>query len=59
MPYDQAYAAAMKNDPHTGWDAVGAQWENLKTAIGITVVPIILPALRGLTGAFNGLGGFL
>jgi hypothetical protein len=59
LPYNDAYISIMANDPKTAMDALGMQWENLKTAIGITVVPILIPALRGLTSALNSLGTFL
>lgn len=44
-----AYKMAMSNDPFTVNTALSAQWENLKTAFGMSVVPIILPALIKLT----------
>jgi hypothetical protein len=54
-----AYNDLIKNDPMMATAALSAQWENLKTSIGVAVVPIILPAMRGLTSAFNALGQFL
>jgi hypothetical protein len=54
-----AYNDLIKNDPTMAAAALSAQWENLKTSIGVAVVPILLPAMRGLTTAFNALGRFL
>jgi hypothetical protein len=53
-----AYAQMMKRDPEMGYRALGAQWENLKTSLGITLVPVLIPFLRSLTTAFNALAGF-
>jgi len=53
-----AYAQMMKHDPEMGYRALGAQWENLKTSLGITLVPVLIPFLRNLTTAFNALAGF-
>jgi hypothetical protein len=54
-----AYNDLIKNDPMMAAAALSAQWENLKTSIGVAVVPILLPVMRGLTTAFNTLGQFL
>ena len=54
-----AYSGLIKNDPMMAMAALKAQWENLKTSIGVAVIPILLPAMRGLTSAFNALGQFL
>jgi TP901 family phage tail tape measure protein len=53
-----AYSQMMKHDPEMGYRALGAQWENLKTSLGITLVPILIPFLRNVTSAFNSLAGF-
>ncbi len=54
-----AYDQLIKNDPEMASRALSAQWDNLKTAIGVAVVPVLLPVLQGLTTAFNRLGQFL
>ncbi len=53
MPYQQAYQQAMQNDPNFAYAALAAQWENLKTAFGVSVIPILMPAIMKLTGALN------
>ena len=53
-----AYDEMIKRDPEMAMRALGAQWENLKTALGIGLVPILIPFLRNLTTAFNALAGF-
>jgi hypothetical protein len=53
-----AYAQMMKHDPKMGYKALGAQWENLKTSLGIALIPVLIPFLRNLTTAFNALAGF-
>ena len=53
-----AYAQMMKHDPEMGYRALDAQWENLKTSLGIALVPVLIPFLRNLTSAFNALAGF-
>jgi hypothetical protein len=54
-----SYDQLIRNDPKMAFEALSSQWENLKTAVGMTVIPVILPALRGLTTAFNALGQFM
>lgn len=53
MGSQEAYTRAMQNDPKFAYMALGKQWENLKTAFGIAVIPIIIPAISGLTDALN------
>ncbi|WP_020472359.1 phage tail tape measure protein [Zavarzinella formosa] len=53
-----AYARMMKHDPEMGYRALSAQWENLKTSLGITLVPVLIPFLRSLTETLNSLAGF-
>ena len=53
-----AYAQMMKRDPEMGYRALSAQWENLKTSLGVGLVPVLIPFLRSLTSAFNALAGF-
>jgi hypothetical protein len=40
-------------DPNMAYMALAAQWDNLKTAFGISVVPILIPMIGKLTGALN------
>jgi hypothetical protein len=54
----RAYFDLIKHDPDTVELALGAQWEALKTAMGATIVPVIIPMLRGLTSALNSLATF-
>jgi hypothetical protein len=54
-----SYDELIRKDPKMAFEALSSQWENLKTAMGITVIPVILPALHGLTLAFNALGQFM
>jgi hypothetical protein len=53
-----AYYDLIKRDPPTVYRALDAQWDALKTALGMTVVPVIIPMLRGLTNALNSLATF-
>lgn len=53
-----AYYDLIKSDPTTVYAARDAQWESLKTALGATIVPVIIPMLRGLTSALNSLATF-
>lgn len=53
-----AYDEMIKRDPEMAMRALGAQWENFKTALGIGLVPILIPFLRNLTTAFNALADF-
>ena len=53
-----AFQLLIKNDPEMAYKALGAQWENLKTAFGVGIVPILIPMLRGLSTAFNSLARF-
>jgi hypothetical protein len=52
------YAELMKRDPTTVYQALGSQWDAVKTALGMTIVPVIIPMLRGLTTALNSLAQF-
>lgn len=49
MSTAQAYQAAISSDPVTARAALHAQWENFKTALTMSVVPILIPALMKLT----------
>lgn len=58
MSTDQAYKAALSNDPNTVQTALSAQWTNFKTSFMMGVVPVLIPALIHLTDAFNGMASF-
>jgi len=58
MSATEAYQAALSNDPNTAYKALGAQWENFKTAFTMGVVPVLIPALMNLTKSFNGLANW-
>lgn len=49
MSTAQAYRAAVSSDPVTAREALTAQWDNFKTALTMSVVPILIPALMRLT----------
>jgi hypothetical protein len=53
MDFNDAYRQAMQRDPNTAYAALAAQWDNLKTAFGVGVVPLIVPAIIKLTTALN------
>ena len=53
-----AYAQMMNSDPEMGYRALGAQWENLKISLGKTLVPVLIPFLRGMTNALNSAATF-
>lgn len=44
--YQQAYAMALANDPGTILAGVKAQWQNVLTSFGISVLPSLLNALK-------------
>lgn len=53
-----AYYDLIRRDPTMVDAALSNQWTALKTALGMTVVPVIIPMLRGLTSALNSLATF-
>ena len=55
---DQAYDRGM-DAPNQVYEAFGKSLHNLKTAIGESVMPVIIPALRQLATSFQRLGLFL
>ena len=57
MPYDKAYAAAVKDDPATIKRALGAQWHNVRTQLGTAALPLVLTGTKALTTALTWLGG--
>ncbi len=56
MSPEDAYKSAFSNDPNTAEKALHAQWENFKTALGVNIVPIVVPALIKLSEGLNTLG---
>jgi hypothetical protein len=59
MSTADAYTAAMSNDPNTVEKALGAQWTNFKTALTMTVVPALVPALAGLSSGLQSLAKWM
>lgn len=55
MSIQDAYKASISADPNTAHKALAAQWENFKTALTMSVVPVLVPALMKLTQALNDL----
>lgn len=55
---NDAYVLALSHDPRTAEMALGAQWANFKTALTMTVVPTVIPALMELTHGLNNLASF-
>jgi hypothetical protein len=53
-----SYNELIRHDPEMAYRALGTQWENFKTALGITIVPVLIPFLRTLTESLNSLAGF-
>ena len=49
MDRNDAYKAAISNDPKIAGEALSAQWENFKTATLMSVVPVLIPALIKMT----------
>lgn len=55
MDPTKAYNMAISNDPKTVMTAASAQWENLKTQLGMTVIPILLPTIMVLAKGLSDL----
>jgi hypothetical protein len=53
-----AYDEMIKHDPNMAMAALASQWQNFKTALGVTLVPVLIPFLRNMTSALNALAGF-
>ncbi len=51
MSTADAYRAAISSDPNTAQHALGAQWENFKTSLMMSVVPVLVPALIKVSSA--------
>ena len=56
---DQAYDRGMKNDPAANWKALHASFENVLTAIGSQVLPVLIPTVNRLATALQQTGRFL
>lgn len=52
-PAGTAYQMALSNDPSRVFGAFAAQWNNLRTALGMTVIPVLLPLMMRLTQILN------
>ena len=59
MRPDAAYKYALGHDPETAFAALAAQWENVKTALGMAVIPELVPFLTNVAGGLQGLSGYL
>lgn len=53
MDPKSAYQASLSNDPNAAFKALSAQWTNLKTALGMEVIPILLPTIINIADEFN------
>lgn len=58
MSTAQAYQAAISSDPNTVRKALSAQWINFQTALTMSIVPVLVPALMKLTRGLNHLAMF-
>ncbi|GAC1626779.1 MAG: hypothetical protein NVS9B10_15050 [Nevskia sp.] len=58
LPLGQAYDAAVKNDPNMAEAAVKAQFDNLRTAFAVNVIPVLIPAMTSLAKGLNDLGAW-
>ena len=54
----EAYNTLIKTDPYMADAAATAQWEKLKTAIGIVLVPPLTQAILGFANGLNTLGNW-
>ena len=59
MNSDDAFSASMSNDPVTARRALSAQWENVKVAMTMSLVPTLVPFLINVASGFNKLSGFM
>lgn len=59
MPMDQAYQQSMKASPEANWKALSASLNNLQTAIGMNVVPVIIPAVNSVSTAIQKAAGYM
>jgi len=59
MSTADAYRAAISSDPNTARAALGAQWENFKTAFTMSVVPTLIPLLMDLTKGLQHLAAWM
>ncbi len=55
MTLEAAYKAAISNDPFTAQKAMSAQWDNFKTQMMMSVVPVLIPALIHMAHWFHSL----
>lgn len=58
MPQD-AFQAALSQDPGTAQKALDAQWENLKVSLMMGLVPVLIPLLTKLANVFMFIGDIL
>ena len=53
MSTADAYKAAISGDLNTAEEALGAQWINFKTALMLSVVPVLIPALNKISSGLQ------
>ena len=53
MSAADAYKAAISGDLNTAEEALGAQWINFKTALMLSVVPVLIPALNKISSGLQ------
>jgi hypothetical protein len=56
---DAAYDMGMKNDPAANWKALHSAFENLNTAIGEQILPVLIPRINQLATGIQRVAGFL
>ncbi len=59
MSTADAYKAAVGNDPITAHTALASQWTNFKTALTMSVVPVLIPLLMDLTKGLQHLASWM
>ena len=59
MGSQDAYNAALTQDPGTAQKALDAQWENLKVSLMMGLVPLLIPLLTKLANVFMFIGDVL
>lgn len=59
MPNNLKLESISQNSPTVITQQFSQAWQKLLISIGTNILPIVLPAIKGLTSAFNMLGNFL
>lgn len=58
MTADAAYRRLIRSDPNLARKAVGQQWDNVKTNIGVAIAPAVTDMLAGFAEALNKVAKF-